>query len=241
MPILAQIKQQLGNATSTTEADRSFDRYMKQLGISLYSFTYYGLSTSSVTKLKYSYASPEYRLWHQHYVTEGYQDIDSTMSSLQQGVLPIFWDVHEQLANARSERERQMRLDSINFGVDNGLVIPLFASHGDFATMVITKSPELDIDIQRMESELFYFAYCYFDTIKRLFVAEQQHDYGLSKRERQVLQGVCENLSVTQIASKYGITPRTVNFHIQRINKKLDCQNKYQSAQKALSLGLLVV
>ena len=37
--------------------------------------------------------------------------------------LPVFWDLHDQLANAATKREKQMRLDSIAFGIEKGLSI----------------------------------------------------------------------------------------------------------------------
>lgn len=41
------------------------------------------------------------------------------------------------------------------------------------------------------------------------------------------------------ISKELNITERTVNYHIQRLNKKLGVKNKYQAVIKALNKGIL--
>lgn len=56
----------------------------------------------------------------------------------------------------------------------------------------------------------------------------------LKPREMQCLLLIAKNYTTSAIAKSLCITERTVNFHIQRLNKKLGTQNKYQSVLKAL-------
>ena len=52
---------------------------------------------------------------------------------------------------------------------------------------------------------------------------------------------ISKNYSVSEMAHELHLTERTINYHIQKLNKKLGTKNKYQSLAKALRLGMLVL
>ena len=55
--------------------------------------------------------------WHQHYHEQGYEEIDGTLNYVSKGMLPVYWNLSEQLKQATTEKERKMREDSIAYGV----------------------------------------------------------------------------------------------------------------------------
>ena len=67
----------------------------------------------------------------------------------------------------------------------------------------------------------------------------QQHL--LTQRELQILLLVSKQLSVSDIANKIHLTERTVNYHIQKINKKLGVRNKHQAVSKAIATKIIVL
>ncbi len=63
----------------------------------------------------------------------------------------------------------------------------------------------------------------------------------LSGRELNVLNQVARGLSNKQIASKLGISDKTVRNHLSRIFRKLDAGNRTQAVMNAMRVGLLSI
>jgi DNA-binding CsgD family transcriptional regulator len=61
----------------------------------------------------------------------------------------------------------------------------------------------------------------------------------LSKRQRQVLQGLSEGLTTQQIGARLGLQARTIGFHINGLKKRLGAVSRSQVVGKAVSLGMV--
>ena len=69
-------------------------------------------------------------------------------------------------------------------------------------------------------------------------------DYGLTKRELEILQKTSQGLTNTQIAEELFISPKTVRKHIENIYQKLQVHNRVEAVNlamrdKLISLALL--
>ncbi len=64
-------------------------------------------------------------------------------------------------------------------------------------------------------------------------------DYGLTDREKEVLQSMAEGLSQKMIADKLFVSRHTVNTHIQHIYVKLHVHSGIEAVAKAFREGLL--
>jgi DNA-binding NarL/FixJ family response regulator len=62
---------------------------------------------------------------------------------------------------------------------------------------------------------------------------------GLTQRERQVLALVSEGLTVGQVATRLGISPRTVETHVAKLYRKLGVRTRLQAVSRAAALGLV--
>jgi two-component system response regulator DevR len=62
---------------------------------------------------------------------------------------------------------------------------------------------------------------------------------GLTPRERQVLDLLGEGLTIGQIASRLGISPRTVETHVAKLYRKLGVRTRVQAISRAATLGLV--
>lgn len=240
---LIDFETKLKSATNVNTLNKVLAQYLAELQILTFAFTYYSYHPNSHNKLKYDYASANFSQWHKHYLEEGYEDIDSTLEVVYHTTLPTFWDIQQQLKEAKSEREKQMRLDSIKFGVEKGLSIPIHGPQEDFAILLVTQMHgETCLENWRgLQYELFTAAYYYYFYLQNLLLLQDEpaQKYLLSKRELQCLQLIAKQYSVKKIAETLHITERTANYHIQRLNKKLGTQNKYQSLMKAIQKGLI--
>lgn len=61
---------------------------------------------------------------------------------------------------------------------------------------------------------------------------------GITERERQILQWVCDGKSNAQIAEILGISALTVKNHMQKILRKLRASNRAHAVAQALALGI---
>jgi DNA-binding NarL/FixJ family response regulator len=62
---------------------------------------------------------------------------------------------------------------------------------------------------------------------------------GLSKREMDVLQGLADGLSTTELAQALYVSPRTVQGHVQSILTKLGVRSKLEAVLGGLRLGIV--
>lgn len=61
----------------------------------------------------------------------------------------------------------------------------------------------------------------------------------LTPRELEILAYVSYGLTVKQVATRLGLSPRTVETHIGKLYKKLGVSNRVQAVSRAASLGLI--
>jgi DNA-binding NarL/FixJ family response regulator len=62
---------------------------------------------------------------------------------------------------------------------------------------------------------------------------------GLTDRERQVLELLSGGLTMRQIGTRLGISPRTVETHVAKLYRKLGVRTRVQAVSKAATLGLV--
>ena len=242
---LTQLEHRLKQANELAACESALKSYLEEKLFIMYSFTYYAYHPHSTNKIKYDMCSSRFKLWHQHYLQEQYNTLDSTLSTAYHTHLPVYWDIEQQLAEAACEKEYQMRKDSVEFGTQCGLSIPIHGPHNNFAILLTVQMRDQDCQLESTttQHELFVAAHLYYHFIQKhlLNSVSENESYNLSVREIQCLQLLTQQMSLSQMATHLGLTERTINYHIQRLNKKLGCKNKYQSLAKAIELGLLTL
>jgi DNA-binding NarL/FixJ family response regulator len=61
----------------------------------------------------------------------------------------------------------------------------------------------------------------------------------LTERELEILELVSQGLTVKQVATRVGLSPRTVETHIAKLYRKLGVRNRVQAVSRAAALGLV--
>jgi DNA-binding NarL/FixJ family response regulator len=64
-------------------------------------------------------------------------------------------------------------------------------------------------------------------------------DGSLTHREREILSLLSEGLTMQQIGTRLGISPRTVETHVAKLYRKLSVRTRVQAVARAASLGLI--
>ncbi len=60
----------------------------------------------------------------------------------------------------------------------------------------------------------------------------------LSRRQRQVLQGLADELTTKEIAAQLGLHVRTIEIHIATIKRRFGTTSRMQSVLRGVALGL---
>lgn len=249
---------ELFKASNIADANQLLTQYFSQFDIQAFAFTFYTRHPSSVNKIKYDYASKQARRWHEYYLAQNYNDFDQTVDQLHASSLPIIWDLQEQLSKAKSETEKTIRQESTEFGIEKGVSIPLFGPNSHYASFVFYQMQgECWLEnYASIKYELILVANLYFNFVMqylhKLKTPEQNKRNGnsssnssadagiqLTVREQQCLVLTAQNYSAKQVAEKINVTKRTVEFHLNNLNKKLGVKNKFQAVNKAIELGLV--
>jgi DNA-binding NarL/FixJ family response regulator len=61
----------------------------------------------------------------------------------------------------------------------------------------------------------------------------------LTRRELEILELISSGLTMRQIATRLGISPRTVETHVAKLYRKLAVRTRVQAVARAASLGLI--
>lgn len=237
---LHDFAQQLANTDTTKAAQLVLDHYLHGFGFRYYAFTYYASHIKSGRKLNYDCVSAALKPWHQYYLEQGYADVDRTLEDISTLTLPFPWDVPSQLQAAKNNREKKVRRESIQFGINKGLSIPIHGPNYDFATLTLhqCRGEHTLEHYEKYQFEWLSAGLLFYHHIKRILnlaVSTQSLKHALTKREIQCLSLTAKGWRVEQIAKELKISPRTVNFHLQNANKKLGTNNKYQASYKYFS------
>jgi DNA-binding CsgD family transcriptional regulator len=230
---ITQFAERLALATTERGASAILRDYLNHLDIQSYAFTYYSGHIKTGRKLKYHCVSTALRPWHTHYLEQGYANVDRTLEESHTATLPIFWDVHAQLRQAKNNRELRVRKESIEYGLDKGLSIPVYGPNKDFVTLTLHQRRNENCLQHYIKHQFEWLSaaqifYHYINKILRLQDVPLLPTQ-LTKREEQCLSLTAQGWRVEKISSELKISPRTVNFHLQNANKKLGTNNKYQA------------
>jgi NarL family two-component system response regulator YdfI len=61
----------------------------------------------------------------------------------------------------------------------------------------------------------------------------------LTVREQQILEHISEGMTMHQIGTRLGISPRTVETHVAKLYRKLGVRTRVQAVARAATLGLI--
>lgn len=242
---IEDLHKSLKAAVKLSQINAALKDFLLMQGIESFVMTcYYKSVRVNNSVVEYSFMSPRYKVWNDHYHQERYDEIDSTSQQAKQSGIPVFWDIHQQIRDAKTQREKQMRLDSLDFGADCGLTIPVHHASGCKSILMVGQMQGQSC-LQHWETKQYrlHAAAHYYDHYLRIQLLKEsvfsESQSLLTARQIQCLRLLADGVSMDDIAKTLNVTIRTINYHIQNINKCLNTKNKYLSVSKARSLRLI--
>ncbi len=239
-----QFHQDLQQAKTTRAADQCLIKAMAALGFDKLAYTYYGDDFHTSTKLSYDFCTSNLKRWHTYFHDMGYEGVDEESRHARKSVIPVVWVVKEQLAKAKG-RAIEMFEDALKFGMKSGLSVPVHGPDNQFSILSLQHKDEfireyLD-EHPEIYGRIYEFVIYYHHALTKLLICEVRANSAsnLTKRELQCLALTAKNKSAQQVADELGIKKRTVDFHIENVNKKLGTKNKYESVRIASTKSLI--
>lgn len=235
---ISQLEAKLAASVTIKHSEKILSEYLASFGFKHFAVTYYSGHIKSGSKLRYDFVSPALQIWHQYYLEQAFADSDRTLQENHTRTLPLYWDVQQQLIQAKNPRETLIREESIKFGIDKGLSLPIHGPNNNFLcwTLHQCQGERCLVDYEDRQYEWLSAAQIYYHYLSILLDSNQieTEGYRLSKREQQCLALTAKSWRIEQIAKELNITIRTVNFHLQNVNKKMGTHNKYYALMKYL-------
>ncbi len=231
------------NAKTIRQLDSALELCLKAEDITHFAFTFYNQQVNSHYILKHSCTGKAYKSWNKHYHEEKYLDTDSTTQNVYNSCIPIYWNLNDLVKTACIAKEKRLRLDSIEYGAEEGISIPVHGPHADFGILVIVKMQGQTFmhNWQDKQTQWMNIALFYFNQLRKLIEQENalRANNKLNQRQIQCLQLTAKNYHIQKIADELNISVRTVNYHLHKANKILGARNKHQAVAIANSLGYL--
>ena len=129
------------------------------------------------------------------------------------------------------------------FGIDRQLSIPCNLQGRAYRTFVLAKTgPDFsdeDVEVARAVQPLLLLLDRHVDAVGQLDPGCDTQ--GLSGREIAVLRLLADGGTASSVATRLGISPRTVNKHLERIYRKLQVRDRVTAVREAEKRGLVPV
>lgn len=180
--------------------------------------------------------------WRQIYRDKNFHLIDPVLRESKSRVSPFLWE--DLLDSGKlGDREKEFMGIAQEFGLANGLTVPIHGPKGDFALISLSSDqPESEFHdlVASHKHTLHIFSIYYHEAIQDLFAKENADTSGISltPRELECLRWTARGKSSWETSVLLKISERTVNFHIANAMRKLSVYNKTHAVAKAVSLGL---
>ncbi|MDJ0949850.1 MAG: LuxR family transcriptional regulator [Alphaproteobacteria bacterium] len=212
-------------------------------GLGFDRFAYHVLRPPSGIELGRSVLSSYPWDWLVRYKEEDYFNTDPVLGTAVDRLFPFRWD--EQFPDdERSPQERQFFGEAGDFGIRDGITIPIHGPAGGIATLNL--SSELsDADLRelwaRRQHDLQLIAYYAHDAILRcVYASAGTRRIRLTPRERECLLWTARGKTTWEVSQVLTITENTARFHLRNAMTKLDVFSKHHAVVKAILLGIIV-
>ncbi|HYD98605.1 MAG TPA: LuxR family transcriptional regulator [Alphaproteobacteria bacterium] len=212
--------------------------YAERLGFER--FTYHVIQPPHGPRVPF-YISTYPEEWVARYVSEGYVKLDPVVGLASRSLVAFPWqDAWRDRGNGR---QRELRQESGDLGLRNGLTVPIHSPGGGLATLNFTASvgDKAFADIYRSSRhQLESLALHVHELVLQNFYPSPDALPSLAPRERECLLWASEGKSNWEVGQILGLSEETVRTYIKSAAKKLGATNRLQTVVKAIAFGLIV-
>lgn len=230
-----------GSAENAAALEDELSKTISQIGFDKYAYiAFRGRSYNGRPYVVTNY--PEE--WHDHYSEHGYVNRDPVITSAQQTITPLNWG--EVLNQGRRIRdEKRVIEEASEFGMNNGITIPIHGPRSDFATLTVASDlgqGEFEELVGEFKYDLHLLSLYFHDEVMRKVLSDETHPTRpLSPREKECLLWTAQGKTSDDIAMIVGISQETVVFHLKNAMRKFNVYSKHHAVVKAIISGTIVL
>lgn len=180
--------------------------------------------------------------WRRHYGAENFHSVDPMYRISRSSVSPVLWsDVRK--IETLSRGAKRVMFESHDFGLSDGLSIPIHAAGGGFALVsAVSRDSERAFEgaVREYRHTLHLMALYLHAAVqsKKGGDSPRESEIVLTPRETECLKWTAQGKSSWEISTILAIAERTVNFHLANAMRKLGVYNKAHAVARAFFLGL---
>lgn len=198
----------------------------------------YAIQLPSINKVEPPYIVSGYNeLWLDHYKSNQYYKIDSTILYSMKNILPIRW---EDLPFNDHKRNQQFRDESKDAGLLNGVAYPIHGCYGEKGIFCIAGKHKIEDELFMNMNILIPYLHN-----KILQLDLNKHTYftnpKLTVRETEFLKWLAIGKTMEEIASIMTISYRTCIDYNEKLKMKFNCSSKNQVIALAISKQIINV
>ena len=178
--------------------------------------------------------------WVSHYFAQSFAASDPVMSWCTKHVVPVRWS---ELRIAPGSQGERMMLEAGDFGLRDGVSMPLHGPHGELGILSIAinrPTAAADAITQRALPFVQMLASHLHEAVRRVAgLHEAQQTVSLTPRESECLRWTADGKTSADIALLLGTSENTVNFHLKNAIQKLEASNRQHAVTRAMLKGLI--
>lgn len=178
--------------------------------------------------------------WATHYLENDYVHHDPVLQTAHAGMRPFDWPWLSR-SRALTPLQRQMMAEAADFGVHQGLTVPIHGPQGSFAALSLLcreSAREFGRIQQHYMMDIHMMALYFHSALDNNVLGDCANPrIYLTDRERETLVWTARGKSAWEVSEILKISQETVNFHLKNAMGKFDVYSKHHAVVKAIMSG----
>lgn len=175
--------------------------------------------------------------WMERYLREGYVFEDPVIRRIHGEISPFIWS-EAPLSPAIETRQRLIMREARDFGLLNGLAVPIVLVDGSLGSISFGGS-HVNVPRKAIGEINLIAIYAMGRAVQLRSEVENSVRAQLTPREREALQWAAEGKTMTEIGHRLGISDRTVEHHLKAAAVKLGAVNRAHTIAEAFRAGII--
>jgi LuxR family quorum sensing-dependent transcriptional regulator len=219
------------------EIRRLFEEKLRDIGATNFALIEYSLVTSTFQRGVIDDHMPDE--WKQRYFQNNYVADDPVVKEVMVRLEPFLWsEVLDKGGHAK--KERRVVHEASEFGMNDGIVVPIFGPKG-YAAMMTLAGPHLEMN-PRLRASIHMIALYTHNRLTRLLRSERSIvnlARTLTGREIECLQWVAQGKSDWEIGEILTISEATAHGYVESAKRKIGVATRMQAVVGAMLDGAL--
>ncbi|MGI9410600.1 MAG: helix-turn-helix transcriptional regulator [Hyphomicrobiaceae bacterium] len=231
---LLRLLEQISSTNEVEEARQRFDAFSTRLGFC--SCACLNVPSQPQEPLTVVEVSRQDNAFWAEYREQRLYMFDPVLARAARSSMCLAWSEIEK-TNHPDANEQRVFDCARQYGVTDGISVPIHQTGNGFALVSLIGNPATMNQSVRLVIHLAVTAV--YTQFSALFHAETIQDRALTRRQIEIVAWLAVGKSDWEISQILGVSPKTVNFHVENIKRKYGVATRIQAIVAAMRDGLL--